>query len=299
MRQSTRRSFVKSAATAAALLASPFKAAAFAADANSKDPWLKKAIKFSMIQSKGSVLEKFELAKKCGFLGLEMDSPSNVDVDEVNAAQKKTGVVIHGVIDSVHWKETLSHPDAAVRERGLQGLTTALKDAHTYGAETCLLVPGVVRANDAKTVEECWERSTAEVKKAIPTAEKLGVKICIETVWNNFITTPEQLIKYVDQFQNPIVGAYFDISNMIKYGVPPAEWIRRVGKRLYKFDFKGYANAKGFDVKIGEGDENWPDVLKALKEVGYSGWATSEVKGGGEEWLMEVSRRMDQVLGLA
>src|SRR5687768_15758666 len=133
MHQSTRRSFVKSAAVAV-VLGSGLRSATEVAAFQEKGPWLKKAIKFSMIQSKGSVLEKFELAKKCGFLGLEMDSPSNVDVNEANAAQKKTGVVIHGVIDSIHWKDTLSHPDAAVRERGLKGLLTALKDAHAYGA---------------------------------------------------------------------------------------------------------------------------------------------------------------------
>jgi L-ribulose-5-phosphate 3-epimerase len=290
----TRRSFLKTTSAALAF-ASPFTSA-LAADANG--PWLKKAVKYSMIQSKGSVLEKFELAKRCGFLGLEMDSPSNVDPKEAVAARDKTGVVIHGTIDSIHWNQRLSDPNPAVREKGLQGLLTAIKDAHTYSADACLLVPGAVRDKEKENFEQCWERSTEQVKKAIPTAEKLGVKICIETVWNEFITTPEHLIKYVDQFQNPIVGAYFDISNMIKYGVPPAEWIRRLGKRLYKFDFKGYSKEKGFGVQIGEGDENWPEVLKALKEVGYSGWATSEVKGGGEEWLMEVSRRMSQVLGV-
>ena len=297
MHQPTRRSFLKSTAAAAAL-ASPLNGVAFAADADAKGPWLKKAVKYSMIQHKGSVLDKFELAKKCGFLGLEMDSPSNVDVNEANAAQKKTGVVIHGVIDSIHWNQRLSDPDPAVRDKGLQGLLTALKDAHTYGADTCLLVPGAVRDKEKENFDQAWERYTEQVKKAIPTAEKLGVKICIETVWNEFITTPEHLIKYVDQFQNPIVGAYFDISNMIKYGVPPADWIRRLGKRLYKFDFKGYSHEKKW-VAIGEGDENWPEVLKALKEVGYSGWATSEVSGGGEEKLMEISKRMDKVLGLA
>jgi hexulose-6-phosphate isomerase len=291
----TRRSFLKST-TAALALASPLHTA-FAADGDAKGPWLKKAVKFSMIQTKGSVLEKFELAKKCGFLGLEMDSPSNVNPQEAVTAQDKTGVVIHGVIDSIHWNQRLSDPDAAVREKGLQGLLTALKDAHTYGAETCLLVPGAVRDKETENFEQAWERSTEQVKKAIPTAEKLGVKICIETVWNEFLTTPEHLIKYVDQFQNPIVGAYFDISNMIKYGVPPAEWIRRLGKRLYKFDFKGYSKSKQW-VAIGEGDEDWPEVLRALKEVGYSGWATSEVSGGGEERLMDISRRMDKVLGL-
>ena len=50
-------------------------------------------------------------------------------------------------------------------------------------------------------------------------AEKLEVKIAIEVVWNNFITKPEQLIEYVDSFKSEWVGAYFDCSNMIKYGV--------------------------------------------------------------------------------
>mgnify|MGYP003335037393 FL=1 len=88
------------------------------------------------------------------------------------------------------------------------------------------------------------------------------MKIAIETVWNNFITTPEQLVKYVDQFNSPFVGAYFDISNMIKYGVAPADWIRALGKRMLKMDFKGYNKAKGW-VPIGDGDEDWPEVLKA------------------------------------
>jgi hexulose-6-phosphate isomerase len=85
---------------------------------------------------------------------------------------------------------------------------------------------------------------------------------------------------------------------MIKYGVPPAEWIRKLGKRMAKFDFKGYSNDKQW-VKIGEGDEDWPEVLKALGEVGYDGWATSEVRGGNRKQLVEVAQRMDRVLGLA
>ncbi len=96
---------------------------------------------------------------------------------------------------------------------------------------------------------------------------------------------------------SPQVAAYFDISNMIKYGVPPAEWIRKLGKRMAKFDFKGYSNAKTW-VAIGEGDEDWPEVLKALGEVGYDGWATSEVKGGGRKELEDISKRMDRVLQL-
>jgi hexulose-6-phosphate isomerase len=270
-----------------------------------KKPKLKKAVKYAMVQIRGSHRDKLELVKKCGFLGVEIDSPGTKDLEDLVAASKATGIAVHGVIDSVHWNKThaLSHPDPKVRARGLESLVGALKDAKTVGADTVLLVPGVVREEEFEgkkepvTYEQCWERSQAEVRKALPTAEQLGVKIAIEGVWNNFITKPEQMIEYIDQFKNPYLGAYFDCSNMIKYGVPSAEWVRRLGKRMLKFDFKGYSKARQW-VPIGEGDEDWPEILKALAEVGYEGWATAEVNGGGEDHLKKVSAQMDKVLGL-
>src|SRR5207302_10951949 len=142
-----------------------------------------------------------------------------------------------------------------------------------------------------------------EVRKALPLAEELGVKIAIEVVWNDFLTKPEQLVRYVDEFKNPAVGAYFDCSNMVKYGVKPGDWIRALGKRMLKFDFKGFSlqkfqNKQNPWVAIGEGDEDWPDILKALDEVGYRGWATAEVAGGGEKELRDIADRMNRCLGL-
>ncbi len=285
-----RRTFLKTAAAAAAVASMPTLARA----AEEKKYSLKKAVKYGMIGAGKNPQEKLELIKKIGFLGAEIDSPSGINLKELKAAQDATGMKIHGVIDSVHWHDTLSSADAAVREKGLTALKTALDDAAFIGADTVLLVPGVVK--DGVTYEECKERSQAEVKKVLPQAEKLNVKIAIEVVWNNFITKPEQLVEYVDDFKSPFVGAYFDCSNMIKYGVPPADWIRALGKRMLKFDFKGYSKTKQW-VEIGEGDENWPDILKALGEIGYHGWATAEVGGGGEEHLRKVYEQMEKVLG--
>ena len=279
----------------ATLAASVLPALTAQAD-EAKKPRLRIAVKYGMIKVDAPVEKKLNLIKRLGFEGVEVDSPSGLDKAEVKAAAERTGIMIHGVIDSVHWRDTLSHPEEAVRAKGLAALQGAIEDAAFYGSDTVLLVPGVVK--DDVTYEQCYERSQTEIKKVLPLAEKLKIKICIETVGNNFIIKPDQLNSFVDDLQSPWVGAYFDCSNMIKHGVPSAEWIRKLGKRLVKFDFKGYSNTKGW-CPIGEGDEDWPEVLKALGEIGYDGWATSEVAGGGEKELADIASRMKKVLGLS
>lgn len=296
---STRRSILRSslaAALAGGIASAMWPLAAQAAEASA--PRLKKAVKFGMIKEGASIEEKFALVKSLGFQGVEMDSPSGVNRDEVVRARDKTGIIIHGVVDSIHWDVRLSDPDPAVRQKGLDALQGALKDCKFYGGTTVLLVPGKVSDPQNENYQQVWDRSAEQVRKAIPLADELGVKIAIEVVWNNFITKPQQLVEYVDQFQTPTVGAYFDCSNMIKFGVPSADWIRTLGKRMLKFDFKGYSKEKQW-VEIGEGDENWPEILKALDEVGYHGWATSETGGGGKAELTRISQQMDKVLGLS
>jgi L-ribulose-5-phosphate 3-epimerase len=266
---------------------------------------LKKAVKLSMVKAEGSTLDKFQLIKDCGFEGCEFDSPNRQGIDAVDAAMasRKTGVRIHGVIDSKHWDERFSSPHPATRAAAVETLKGAIRDCKTVGGSTVLVVPASLRKDkEGKSdgsYEEAWDRSIAEISKAIPDAKAAGVKIAIETVWNEFITTPQQFVDYIDAFKDPTVGGYFDISNMLKYGVSSAEWIRKTGKRLLKVDCKGWSKEKGFGEIGLTGDENWPEVLKALKEVNYPGeFLTAEVKGGGKERLEEVSRQMDEVLQL-
>lgn len=260
---------------------------------------LKKAVKYRMIREGETIEEKFRILKETGYDGLEMYSPDpDIDRDEVLAAMEKTGMVVHGVVNAGQWQIRHSDPDPEVRAEALERLETALNDCAYYGGDTVLLVPGRVDPEEDGDFDTVWERSTENIAKAIPAAEEAGVIIAIEVVWNDFLTTPEQFIEYVDQFESPWVQAYFDISNMIRYGVPPAEWIRQLGDRMVKFDFKGYSHEDQW-VDIGEGDEDWPEVRRALEEVGYWGWATAEVRGGDREELRRISRLMNKhVLGL-
>lgn len=261
---------------------------------------LQKSCKIGMVQLEGSLQDKFELLAEVGFAGVELDSPNDLDEDEVLAAKESSGLEIPGVVDSVHWRLTLGDPDPDVRARGRAGLETALRDAKTYGATTVLLVPAVVNA--AISYDEAYTRSQAEIRKVLPLAEELGVSIAFENVWNHFLLSPLEAARYVDEFESDRVGWYMDVGNVVNYGWPE-QWIRILGPRVLKLDIKEFSRKqrddqglwKGFDAKIGEGDCNWPAVMQALNDIGYEGWASAEVGGGGRERLEEVSLRMDRV----
>lgn len=307
MKQSIcRRDFIRSSgvALAAATLA-PFAldSANRALAQTAKKRTLKKAIHLGMISGEQSVLEKFKLAKEMGFDGLEVNGPSDPNKEEILKARDATGLEIASVMDSVHWADTLSDPDAAVRARGLEGLKNALRDCKAYGCSSVLLVPGVV--NKKVSYDEVYERSQIEIRKAVPLAEELGVKIAIENVWNGFLLSPLEAARYVDDFKSDAVGWHFDVGNIINYGWPE-QWIHILGKRILKVHVKEFSRAKrdkeglwkGFGVELLEGDNDWPAVMKALDDVGYHGWMIAEIGGGGAERLKDIATRMDKINSL-
>src|ERR1041384_6054879 len=242
---------------------------------------LRKAIMYSTIGVKGSVLEQFRAMKDAGFEGVE--PMGGMDRDEVLAAFKATGLQAASVCCHTHWEKPLSAPDEATRKIGLEGLLLSLRDAQAYGATSVLLVPGVAR--NGVTYQQCFERSIVEIKKAIPVAQETGVKIAIENVGNNFIMSPEQAVEYLDAINSEWVGWHFDIGNAGRVG-PAERWIQVIGKRIHRIHVKDYS-AKPADPaakrndrpKLLDGDTNWPAVMRALDNAGYSGWAISEQPG--------------------
>ena len=262
---------------------------------------LKKSLKFGMVKEDLTVLDKFKLLKDLGFDGVELDSPNDLDMKEILEARDKTGLLIPGTINSYHWKYPLSDPDPEVRAKCVESVKTALKDTKEYGGNTVLVVPGVV--NEKVSYDEAYERSQIEIRKLLPVAEETGVKIAIENVWNNFLISPMEAARYIDDFESEMIGWYFDVGNIVRYGWPE-QWIKILGKRILKLDIKEYSRDKqknegiwaGFDVEIGDGDCNWPVVMKALNEINYQGgWGSAEVSGGDRERLKEISERMDKI----
>src|SRR5439155_16927001 len=144
----------------------------------------------------------------------------------------------------------------------------SLQHAHTYGAGSVLLVTGIGR--DGVTYQQCFERSSVEMNKAIPVAQDAGVKIAIENVGNNFIMSPKQAIEYLDAINSEWVGWHFDIGNAGRVG-PAEKGSNLLGKRIVKIHGKDFSAKpavrgvrSGARPKLRDGDTNWPAVMTAL-----------------------------------
>ncbi|NNJ26461.1 sugar phosphate isomerase/epimerase family protein [Alienimonas chondri] len=265
-------------------------------------PRFKKAVKLSMVGGNGTLTEKFQTAKAAGFDGIEVDGGTR-DVPALLTARDEVGLPIHGVVYGKSWNDRFSAADATIRARAVAGLEQALQDCEQLGGTSVLVIPGVV--DDATAYADAYARAELEIAKALPVAEKTGVDILFENVWNNFLLSPLEFARFIDSFESPSVGAYFDIGNVVRLGWPE-QWITALGDRIRKLDVKEYSRKlqqeeglwKGFGVEIGEGSVDWAKVRAALAAIGYRGWATAEVRGGDLERLSDVAERMDSVLGL-
>lgn len=300
----SRRQFIGRAAVATTALAmtNPFAWAADSATDAAAKPRLQKTLKIGMVRVPGSLADKFAAVRKAGFEGVELDAPG-FNIAEVKAAIAISGLVVDGTVNANHWNVRHSDPDPAVRAAALESLIEGLRATAAVGGDTILLVPG--HGKDGSQAE-VFERTLANISKALPVAEEVGVKIAIENVWNHFLydhdggddQTADELARYIDAFGSPMVGVQFDIGNHWKYG-DPAEWIRTLGKRIIKLDTKGFSRAQDKFTRISDSDIDWASVRQALEDIDFRGWVAAEVQGGDLEALKEISRELDATLGTA
>jgi len=265
--------------------------------------------------------------KEAGFEGVEGGIIPPQEAEKCRAIADKLGMRIHSVLRG--WAD-FNSPDESKVKASLETSEAALRAAHAFGADSILLVPcrvsGIkmprpwefliefdhqtghvtqVAYGDNTPYEEyiqaqnrAIDTSRDAVNRLIPLAEKLGVMIALENVWNNLWVKPALFKHFVDSFQSPWVRAYFDIGNHVKYA-PPEEWILTLGKLIIKCHVKDFkldsadAAGGGKFVDIRDGSIRWPIVRSALDEVGYNGWMTIE---GGSLSRQEHSRRLDQIL---
>lgn len=262
-------------------------------------------------------IEFMRLAKENGFSMVEVaiGGPGSALGTGYTKAQcetllgkaKEMGVTIGSVASGNYWGRNLADETPEGRAGALDDLKAMLQITSWLGCKTLLTIPGAVDIffmpdRKALPYEHVWKHATEGIRAALPTAEACQVRMGIENVWNKFLTSPQEMAMFIDQFDSPWVGAYVDVANLLPYG-HAEDWLRHLGKRVVGVHFKDFRRAvgtvEGF-VDLLEGDVNWPEVVKALHEIGYDGPCAAEMIPGYKFYPMvrvkNASNAMDAIL---
>lgn len=309
-----KREFIKSAAViAGAAVATPLSSsiatsasapvAGTKANVNkTQKVTLKKSLGFGMINEELSLTDKFKLVLDLGYHGVELNTPVDIPLQEILEAKEKSGIELPTVVNKDHWSFPLSDANPEVREKCIESVAQSLREVKAMGGDTVLVVPGVV--NDRMSYEQAYINSQQSIRELIPYAEETGMQIGLENVWNNFLISPVEAKRYIDEINHPLVGWYFDVGNILRYGWPE-HWIRTLNKRIMKLHIKEFSRERmntmglgqGFNVELLEGDNNWPVVMEAIRDIQHEGgWLTAEVSGGDRNHLQKISTQMDQII---
>ena len=234
-----------------------------------------------------------EQASKMGFEGIELGiasqgvlthNTSQDECEEIVREAEKHGLEISGVASGEGWTTSPTANDEDVRLKIIDFTQKALQITHWLGSDAYLFVPGAVEVfflPDAEVIpyDVCYQRASEAISQLVPVAEKLGVAIAVENVWNKFLLSPLEMREFIDNFNTSQVGVYFDVGNVLLTGYPD-QWIRILGSRIKRVHIKDFkrsvGNADGF-VDILEGDVDFEAVKQALSEINYNGYVTAEM----------------------
>lgn len=263
------------------------------------------------------VYEAMRLAKEHGFEGIELgigDSGAlhtgtgEEECVRIRARAQELGLSMASVASGLYWDRALGDCDPAKRAQAKDDLEKMIRIAHWLGAKTLLTIPGAVEVfflpdRPIYPYSDVLRYATEGLRAVLPTAEKYQVRLGIENVWNKFLLSPGEMAWFIDQFESPWIGAYVDVANLLLYGYPD-QWIRFLGKRVVGIHFKDYRKSVGTVdgfVDLLEGDIDWPELMKAIEEVGYDGPIPAEMIPGYKHHPMvriaNTSRAMDAILG--
>jgi L-ribulose-5-phosphate 3-epimerase len=295
--RTTRREFVTAGIAAACGLGIGGRMLAGGLKVADSEPLrVKKGLVMDMLPTKLSYAERFRLARDVGFEVVQAPTTADIhEAEEMKKAADGAGIRIDSVMNMDHWKYPLSSGDSAVVAKSMEGVRTSLRNAKVWGSDAVLLVPAVVNAETP--YREAWTRSQKQIRELIPMAAELKVVIALEEVWNKFLLSPLEMAKYVGEFGSPWIKAWFDVGNVVLYGYPQ-DWIRTLGKSIYKVHLKDFKRKEsGYAwVNLGDGDVDWAAVRQAFGEIGYSGSVIAELDGGDEAYLRDVSKRIDRLV---
>lgn len=237
----------------------------------------------------------------CDFLSsFTLDTPDE-RVAEVGRYAKENGIELIGVSSSMQgvWADT-ARETVELRERMLRKM---LSVATILGTDTILLAPGGMK--DGMLLDQSRKNSIASLKSVAPIIRESGIKAGIENIGNFFFMSPYDVVSFLRELDEDVYYSYLDLGNMLAYSKSEywadviAPYIVRIHiKDLKRFEYSKYG---GVPCDLLRGDWDYKATMRALKQHGFDGHLTAEVKKfnpeqSDDEYFKAVSDAEDVII---
>jgi len=162
------------------------------------------------------------------------------------------------------------------RETSIEETIFGLEVAAKLGAPVTLHTLG--RFSSDLYYDDAYHNAVAALKKLAPVAQRLGVDLAVEFVWNGFLFSPMEVARFLDDVGSNSIGFYFDPGNMAVFQFPH-HWVRIIGRRIKRVHMKDWRGGplNGDWTAPQEGEVDFARIMTELRVAGYDGPLISEV----------------------
>lgn len=165
---------------------------------------------------------------------------------------------------------TLLSPTPEERQGRLDLLDKAVAIAAALQADAVSFWSGT-RSNQASD-EILMARLVEGCRRLTDLAEKRRVRLAFEPEPGMFIDTMERYAALAEQVRSPWFGLTLDVGHLHCQGeVPIADQIRRWQHLLWNIHIEDMRRGIHDHLMFGEGEIDFPPVLRAMREVNYQG----------------------------
>ena len=173
-------------------------------------------------------------------------------------------------------RPTLIDADADDRARRLDFLERCARIAAALGGDTISLWSGLLTTDVDR--ELAWQHLVAGVQQLHERITPLGVRIAFEPEPGHFVSSLGDWERLRDAVSLPDFGLALDVGHVpCTEPITAGDAIRRYAAAVRTVHLDDSKNGVHEHLQIGDGSLDWPDIMHALREIGFTGIASVEL----------------------
>jgi sugar phosphate isomerase/epimerase len=163
-------------------------------------------------------------------------------------------------------------------DRRIAATVEAMRMASRLGARVLVFATGPAPLPDAAEYATLLEALSILASHG----NRIGVTLAAQCPRG----TPTELAALLSHLPEGLMGVDLSPADLIQSGQAPREFVATLGPRVthvFANDaVRGAGGAAAFDVELGRGSAEMPELLGALEEFDYRGWITVERRNSGQ-----------------